>query len=386
MNSMWKIAYRNLLSKKTRSLLALIGLMIAVVGVVGLISISDGIKNMVNESLGQLQGVMVLQKDAFSPYMSKVDMKLIKEIDNFPEVDVVAPRVFGMASSIDGSAALSGGMSSMSSMGEIIGIDPVIEGASGKAGFSASKITQGRFLKSSDVYSAVMGKKIADDNKKSVGSMVELNGVRFKVVGIWTTGSSATDNIILVPIDTARKLFSIPSDKASMLTVYTKDAGAVEAVSKKIELRIDEVDAKSGSEYASEVSSVFGSLDLFFWAISSIAILVGGVGILNTMLMSVMERFKDFGILKAIGWSNSNIINLVISESIMLGVVGGVIGLAVGYTLVEIAKSVLGFPMQVTPTLALTAVLLASSLGLIGGLYPAHKASRLNPIEAIRYG
>jgi len=383
---MWKIAYRNLLSKKTRSLLALIGLMIAVVGVVGLISISDGIKNMVNESLGQLQGVMVLQKDAFSPYMSKVDMKFVKEIESFPEVDVVAPRVFGMASSIDGSAALSGGISSMSSMGEIIGIDPAIEGVSGKTGFYASKISQGRFLKSSDVYSAVMGKKIADDNKKSVGSIVELNGVRFKVVGIWTTGSTATDNIILVPIDTARKMFSIPDDKASMLTVYTKDAGAVEAVSKKIELRIDEVDAKSGSEYASEVGSVFGSLDLFFWAISSIAILVGGVGILNTMLMSVMERFRDFGILKAIGWSNSNIMSLIISESIILGTVGGVIGLIAGYSLVEIAKPILGFPMQVTPTLAVTAVLLAASLGLIGGLYPARKASRLNPIEAIRYG
>jgi putative ABC transport system permease protein len=192
--------------------------------------------------------------------------------------------------------------------------------------------------------------------------------------------------MILIPIDIARKMFSIESDKASMLTVYTKDPGAVESISKKIELRIDNVDAKSGSEYAQDVSSVFGSLDMFFWAISLIAVVVGGVGILNTMLMSVMERFRDFGILKAIGWSNGNIMTLVVSESIILGVVGGLAGLAVGYTLVEIAKPILGFPMQVTPTLAVTAVLLAASLGLIGGLYPARKASRLNPIEAIRYG
>jgi len=383
---MWKIAFRNLLSKKTRTLLALTGLMIAVVGVVGLISISDGIKAMVNESLGSLQGVQVIQKDSLSPMLSKVDMSIIDELKSFPEVDFVAPRVFGIASSIDGKPFLSGGGFSMGGAGEIIGIDPAIEGSSGKTGFSAAKITQGRFLKPSDAYSVVIGKTIADDYKKMVGSVIELNDVRFKVVGIWTTGSSSTDNTILMPINIARKMLGFPTDKAAMLTVYTKDPAAVESISKKIELRIDGVDAKSGSEYAQDVSSVFGSLDLFFWAISLIAVVVGGVGILNTMLMSVMERFRDFGILKAIGWSNGNIMTLVVSESIILGVVGGMAGLAVGYTLVEIAKPILGFPMQVTPTLAVTAVLLAASLGLVGGLYPARKASRLNPIEAIRYG
>ena len=142
---MWKIAFRNLLSKKTRTLLALTGLMIAVVGVVGLISISDGIKAMVNESLGSLQGVQVIQKDALSPMLSKVDMSIVDELKSFPEVDLVAPRVFGVASSIDGKPFLSGGGFSMSA-GEIIGIDPAIEGASGKTGFSAAKISQGRFL------------------------------------------------------------------------------------------------------------------------------------------------------------------------------------------------------------------------------------------------
>jgi len=383
---MWKIAFRNLLSKKTRTLLALVGLMIAVVGVVGLISISDGIKNMVNESLGQLQGVQVVQKDALSPMFSKVDMSLIDELKSFPEVDIVAPRVLGIASSIDGKPFLSGGGFSMGSAGEIVGIDPAIEGASGKTGFSSADITKGRFLKPSDTYSVVIGKSIADDYKKMVGSVIELNDIRFKVVGIWTTGSSSTDTMILMPIDIAKKMLGFPSDKASMLTVYTKDPAAAELISKKIELRIDSVDAKTGTEYAQDITGVLGSLDVFFWAISLIAVVVGGVGILNTMLMSVMERFRDFGILKAIGWSNGNIMTLVVSESIILGVVGGIAGLAVGYTLVEIAKPILGFPMQVTPTLAVTAVLLAASLGLVGGLYPARKASRLNPIEAIRYG
>jgi putative ABC transport system permease protein len=382
---MWKIAFRNLLSKKTRTLLALVGLMIAVVGVIGLISISDGIKNMVNESLGSLQGVQVLQKDSLSPMLSRVDMDIISEIESFPEVDIVTPRVFGIASSIDGKAFLSGGMS-MGGTAEIIGIDAAKEGLSGKTGFDASQITQGRFLKPSDTYSAVLGKKIADDYKKSVGSVVELNDIRFKVIGIWTTGSASTDNMILIPISVARKMFGIESDKASMLTVYTKDPEAVDAISKKIELRIDGVDAKSGSEYAADVSSVFGSLDMFFWAISSIAVLVGGVGILNTMLMSVMERFRDFGILKAIGWGESDIMNLVLSESAILGGAGGLMGIAIGYTLVEIAKPVLGFPMYVSPTLATTAFLLALGLGIIGGFYPAHKASKLDPIEAIRYG
>jgi putative ABC transport system permease protein len=355
---------------------------IAVVGVIGLISISDGIRATITQSLGQLQGVQVVQKDSLSPMFSKVDTKIINEIQGFPEVDAVAPRIFGMATSIDGKS-----VSLISGNGiEVIGIDPAKEGTPGKTGFLSSKITQGRFLKASDTYSAIIGKKVADDQKKSVGSTIEINGVKFRVVGVWTTGSSTTDQSMLIPLDAARKLFSMPADKVNMLTVYIKNPEQVDTVAKKIELRIDDVDAKSGTEYAKDISSVFSSLDLFFWAISLIAVLVGGVGIINTMLMSVMERFRDFGILKAIGWSNSNIMTLVVSESVLIGVVGGIAGLIIGYTLVQIARPILGFPMEVSITLAATVLLLAVSLGLIGGLYPARKASRLNPIEAIRYG
>lgn len=379
---MWKIAFRNLLSKKTRTFLALIGLMIAVVGVVGLISISDGIKGTITETLGKVQGVQVLQKDVFSPAFSSVKLSLIPKIESLPEVKVVVPRVFRVAFSVEGTSTFSGS----SEPPFIIGVDPEKEQESTGGGNYGTRITKGRFLKSSDKYAVIIGKKIADDFKKAVGSTIEVNNYNFRVVGILETGSSSMDTMMLMPIDTVRSMFGLSQEEASMLYVDLKNPAEAESVARKIELRIDKVDAKTGTEFAADITSVLGSLDLFFWAISSIAVLVGGVGILNTMLMSVMERFRDFGILKAIGWSNSNIMTLVILESVMLGAAGGVVGIVVGSALVELAKPVLGFPMQVSLTLAATAFVLSISLGLIGGLYPAYRASRLNPIEAIRYG
>jgi putative ABC transport system permease protein len=379
---MWKIAFRNLLSKKTRTFLALTGLVIAVVGVIGLISISDGIKGTITETLGKVQGVQVLQKDVFSPAFSSVKLSVIPKIESLPEVNVVVPRVFRVAFSVEGTRTFSGG----SEPPFIVGIDPVKEQATTGGGSYGTRVTKGRFLKTSDKYAVIIGKKIADDFKKPVGSMIEINNYNFRVVGILETSSSSMDTMMLMPISTVRSMFGLSQDEASMLYVDLKNPADAESVAKKIELRVDGVDAKTGTEFATDITSVLGSLDMFFWAISLIAVLVGGVGILNTMLMSVMERFRDFGILKAIGWSNSNVMTLVISESVILGAAGGIAGVILGTALVEVAKPILGFPMQVSLSLAVTAFLLSVFLGLIGGLYPARKASKLNPIEAIRYG
>ena len=119
---------------------------------------------------------------------------------------------------------------------------------------------------------------------------------------------------------------------------------------------------------------------------SSIAVFVAGIGILNTMLMSVLERTKEFGVLKAVGWTEEDIIVLVLSESFLLGVIGAIIGTLSGAIVVEIAKHYLGIPMAISTNLVIYAWCFSIIVGVLGGIYPAWRASKLDPIEAIGVG
>jgi putative ABC transport system permease protein len=127
------------------------------------------------------------------------------------------------------------------------------------------------------------------------------------------------------------------------------------------------------------------NLDLFLAVVSSIAVLVGTVGIVNTMLMSVMDRVTEFGILRANGWTSRDVMRLVLFESLNLGVVGGILGCAIGYAGVRLVGGFLPLTPVAPPWLLASSFGLAVALGILGGLYPAARAARMNPIDAIRF-
>lgn len=382
---MYRFAFKNLWLKKTRSMLALLGLAIAVAGIIGLTSISGGIRASVTDVLGKIEGVTVMQKDVIDDMFSAVPTKYIDDIRSIPGVKAVAPFVSGTASNIEDKRKSAKTMV-LGGMIMFVGADPGETAKLKEGSIYNPEIKKGRFLKPGDKYSVVIGSKVAEDYGKAVGNTMTFNGQKFKIVGIFETGSQITDNMMYIPISLARDFTGKKADTASILYAELKNPKDADAVAKKINFKFDDIEARSGSGYGQEIGSMMSNIDAFFIIISLVAIVVGAIGILNTMLMSVMERMREFGILRAIGWTSNDVIKLVVFESFFLGLVGGAAGGVLGMVAVQGLGAVLPFKPVTSPELMATALGMAMFLGVLGGLYPAWKTSKLDPVVAIRYG
>jgi len=129
---------------------------------------------------------------------------------------------------------------------------------------------------------------------------------------------------------------------------------------------------------------IIGNLRLLAIAVALISGIVAGIGIANTILMSVLERFREIGSLKAVGWTNSNVLRMILYEAVFLGIIGGVFGIILGFVVAELISSLSGIGYYASPALIITSFLYAILLGVVAGVYPAYRASKLNPIEALR--
>jgi putative ABC transport system permease protein len=189
-------------------------------------------------------------------------------------------------------------------------------------------------------------------------------------------------------IDTARQLLNVKDETVSCFLVEPVDPARIDAVAAAIEQAIPGVDARTMSEFQAGAGQVLGTVDMLLLLIISLALMVGSVGILNTMLMSTTERFAEFGILRTNGWSRGDVHHLVLAESVCLGLLAGVLGclLAVGGVTVVNRHLEHGLQLALTPGLLALGLGLAAALGTLGGLYPAWRASRLAPMETIRLG
>ena len=182
-------------------------------------------------------------------------------------------------------------------------------------------------------------------------------------------------------IQTARKVVGESDDKVSSYYVEADDPGAIDEVAHRIEETITEprLDARSMSEFAANFGTVMGQLDTFLLMTVSLALLVGVVGIINTMLMSTTERFVEFGVLRTNGWSRGNVLSLVTIESAYLGLMSGVVGCLMAYALTQLANQFIqgGLSLQFTPRLIGLGLALSVVMGTLGGLprTPPVKAS-----------
>ena len=227
---------------------------------------------------------------------------------------------------------------------------------------------------------------MADDYNKVVGSNIRIGSHRFKVIGIYKSSVNVGGvSRVVTTIDAARELAKdLPSDMVNDIYVEPEDPRGAKRLATMIEFKYDDVDARTGEEMGAEISTLLGSVDAFLWLISAIATAVAGLGIINTMLMSIRERYREFGVMRAVGWTGDDVLRLVMYESVMLGIGGGIVGMVAGYLIVQLAKGYIGIPMVVTVQTAALAFLFAVAVGLIGGIYPAWKVSKLDPLEAIR--
>lgn len=217
--------------------------------------------------------------------------------------------------------------------------------------------------------------------------MVEISGTRFKVVGIYETNIGWEQTGGVVTLRDAQNFIGRPR-QVSMVAVKLKVATEAPAIVEQINAKYPGVYAALSSEFAEEMPDMQSSKAMLD-GISVIAIIAGGLGVLNTMLMSVFERTREIGVLRALGWRRQAVMALILREAVLLGVLGGVAGVVIAFGLVEL--------MKVSPTLGswvepawsweifARAFLLSIFLGAVGGLYPAYRATRLSPVEALRY-
>jgi putative ABC transport system permease protein len=267
-------------------------------------------------------------------------------------------------------------------------------------------VQAGRFLSEIDqqhrLMVCVLGSDIADvlfEGESAVDKEIRVNGNKFQVVGVLENvksnfGDNSENRYVMVPLSTFEKL--IPWEEELALdcraTTYEDIDQAVEEVTaalrvyRKVPFNKDNNFALSTQDqFKEEIANITGYIYLGSLVITSVGLMVGGIGVMNIMLVSVTERTREIGIRKAIGAKRANIILQFLTEATTLSATGGIIGIFAGLGLGMLVNSLFDFPLGVSAFWVILGFVVAVSVGLISGIYPAIKASQLDPIEALRY-
>jgi ABC-type antimicrobial peptide transport system permease subunit len=233
----------------------------------------------------------------------------------------------------------------------------------------------------------LVGRMAAEKLNVEVGDTLRLMKSNFRVVGIYETGQAFEDAGVIVGLREAQALTGKPHQVQSYL-ISLRDPGQVAQHRAALQAAFPDLDFSLTSELA-ESTSDFRVLQEAADQVSLVAVLIGGVGILNTMLMSVLEQTREIGVLRSLGWRRRQVLGMILQESLVLGVLGGLCGIPLGLGLGALigAAGIWGGAIEplYAPMLFVRAILVAIGAGTIGGLYPAWRATRLQPIEALRY-
>jgi putative ABC transport system permease protein len=408
----WLLALRNLGTRPTRTILALIGLSVPVVGVLGLFSLSEGIRTLLGDTLAQVQGILVLRENAPTDLFSELPSAMADRLRRVPGVRVVAREVWKLAPPIEGRSLFA--RASADFPGKSRG--PRLEGLLNLAQIEGQDLTEhaklrrevyhtkmipsglggGRFLEPTDrsrpnvVISARIARDYPDSrgHARRVGQTLQVGSQVCSIVGIYDTGTLLLDNTVVMELGAARRLLGLGDDTVSCFLVEPDDPAATEEVARRIERAIPGVSARTMVEFQVGLGRFLGRLDRLLLLVVGLALFVGSVSVVNTMLMSVSERFTEFGVLRSNGWSRGEVLRLVLAESTCLGTLAGSLGGLMATIAIAVVDPFLegGLRLSIQPGFLLLVFALAVLLGLFGGLYPAWRVSRLAPMETIRRG
>jgi len=418
---MYKLAWSNLYSRPARTILALLGLTVAIASMVGLFSVAEGMDRMVNRSFGQIRGLIALQPGAPIPLFSRLPLKWKADFLAVSGVRVVNQEIWQRVNLIDTRIVTNPPRF-------IFGTD-IKSRLELQFGVYRDAIVAGRFLNESDIdqYRAVISRQIADQYQKQVGETMHLDGQPVEVVGIYDCDSFLFNVAIVLPIGTVRKMTRFEQDSVSSFyidlaedamreTVITKLKAAVRKYQNEIQSQDspglnnlfsglagerkqpadkqsdhkapDLIEIHSAMSMSKRFEQFSAELDIFLLVVTSIGLLVAMFGIINTMLMSVSERIVEFGILKANGWSRWDVFQLISYESAFLGFSGGLSGSLLGWLGTQFVNW--NWPLRMnlyaSPQLLLFSMCFSVVIGMLGGMYPALWAMRMMPMDAIRRG
>lgn len=361
-------ALRNLWRRRTRTLLTLGGIAIGVMIVVTLGAIMEGFIDQFQDlASGGGADLAAMQANVADPSLSVIDEQAVRRIATIPEVESVAGMVMGFISAPDMPFLL------------VFGVDP--------NNFYINEFTviEGRGIR--DRGETIIGKPAAESLHKQVGDTVRISGRPFRVVGLYETGVGYEDAGAVVSLRESQDLFEKPR-QVSYVGVRLNDPEDADQVITQIQRRYPDLTVSRSSEFfegTEDIEMMRGMVAV----LSSMAVIIGSIGVMNTVLMSVFERTREIGVLRSLGWRRRRVLEQILSESIVLGILGGFLGIAIGVGLVVLMglMPVWGslFKGSFEPMIFVQAGLVALGLGAIGGVYPALRATQFQPAEALRY-
>ncbi len=397
-----QVAVRALLGNPLRSLLTTLGVIIGVAAVVTTVGIGAGARRSVEQQLTSLGTnlLTVLPGRGAGPGGVGLGLGTVQTLTwddalaiqrSIPEVEAVAAEFSRNAQVVAGPYNDTTNVSGVtSSFPQVRNWQPVV----------------GSFFTEQDLRTrarvAVLGQTVRDTlfpDQDPVGQTIRINRVQFTVIGVMdrkgSTGFGDRDDVVFVPLSTAQKrLFGV--DYVRAVYVKVRDAAHMDAVAARVEgllrerHRIPE-DAepdfvvRNQADLIQAFTGVTQTITLLLGAIAAVSLVVGGIGIMNIMLVSVTERTREIGIRKAVGATHRDILLQFLVEAVLLSVGGGVVGVGLGVAAARAVSAAAGWATLVTPWAVLVAFGFAVAVGLFFGLYPAHRAASLDPIVALRH-
>ena len=397
-----KVAYRALLRNKMRSSLTMLGIIIGVGAVITMLGIGQGAKKMVNDQIaslgdnllnvfpGSFHGGGVRTGAGTMTSLTEEDVKAIKE--NCPAVLRISPVVRSGAQVVAGN--LNWGTS-------VEGYSPDF------VSIRSWPLASGTFFTDQDVRGAtkvcVLGKTVVDNlfpDQDPVGEIIRINKLPFRVLGVLSPKGQTgfghdQDDIIIVPYTTAQKKI-MGRTRINSIIASAVDRTQIDLAEEQITTLLrqrhriqpgqdDDFTVRSQLDIASAAGSTSKIMTILLGAIASISLIVGGIGIMNIMLVSVTERTREIGIRMAVGAKSRDILTQFLVESVALSFMGGIIGIILGVLSSQLISILLRWPIFTSTLAIVLSFLFAGFVGVFFGFYPARKASLLDPIEALRY-
>jgi putative ABC transport system permease protein len=368
------LAFKNITRQKSRTILTVLGILIGIGAIVALGSIAEGIDAAVQSGLELTAGkITVTEKDAgMFGFFGELDDEDIAVLETVGGIKDIVPILIYLP-----------GLDMFSGPSEqVIGIDPTKGDLF--VGENA-EYEEGRGIDEGETGVVVIGITVSRNKNLGAGDFYEIEEEEFEIVGVLEeTGISDIDIGIMLDFYDLRDV--LETDTFQMIYVIPDDVQDTERVADDIEDSSERFDALTSEELARQAGMIVNQIRGMTFAIGAIAALVGGLGVMNTMIMAVMERRREIGVMKAIGATNGMVLRQILTESALISVIGGFGGIFLGILgALALGGLFAGATAIVTPGLALTGLLFALFLGLAGGFYPARKASKLDPVEALRY-
>ena len=388
-----RLALSRLRTNRLRAALTMLGVIIGVASVVALVGVGQGTTSRITDDLASL-GTNLL---TVSPTEQSQDGSTSLSLEDASAIADV-PGVAGVAPEVSTSQEVSAATESTTTT--IVGTTSAYPDVRAYTVWQGSRLTP--VSVEHELRVAVLGKSVADDlglGEDAIGTPISIGGIGFTVIGILQpkggSGFQDPDDQVLVPVAAVQKYFvggdsvrSIGVSVASDADMDTTNARITALLRARHDLALtddDDFEIFDQTQLLAAASSISGTLTLLLGGIASISLVVGGIGIMNIMLVSVRERTREIGIRKAIGARGLDILAQFLVEALTLSLLGGLLGVALGLGVSALIAQVAGWSFAFTPTTLIAAVASSLLVGVVFGVWPARQAARLDPIAALRY-